>query len=76
ADRMMRRLGRLTSRHILMLTNLRNAFPEKSKADIEEIALASWGNMGRLAAVCPVKTMKGRGLSSRSRKIGTPDTST
>nr|WP_205930706.1 lipid A biosynthesis lauroyl acyltransferase [Rhizobium leguminosarum] len=50
ADRMMRRLGRLTSRHRLMLTNLRNAFPEKSEAEIEEIALASWGNMGRLAA--------------------------
>ncbi|MGO7868996.1 lipid A biosynthesis lauroyl acyltransferase [Rhizobium leguminosarum] len=50
ADRMMRRLGRLTSRHRLMLTNLRNAFPEKSEAEIEDIALASWGNMGRLAA--------------------------
>ncbi|MBY5613621.1 lipid A biosynthesis lauroyl acyltransferase [Rhizobium leguminosarum] len=50
ADRMMRGLGRLTSRHRLMLTNLRNAFPEKSEAEIEEIALASWGNMGRLAA--------------------------
>ena len=33
-----------------MLTNLRNAFPEKSETEIEEIALASWGNMGRLAA--------------------------
>ncbi|EJC79665.1 Lauroyl/myristoyl acyltransferase [Rhizobium leguminosarum bv. trifolii WSM2297] len=50
ADRMMRRLGRRTRRHRLMLVNLRNAFPEKSVAEIEEIALASWGNMGRLAA--------------------------
>ncbi|OWV83722.1 lipid A biosynthesis lauroyl acyltransferase [Rhizobium sp. N122] len=50
ADRMMRRLGRRTRRHRLMLVNLRNAFPEKSEAEIEEIALASWGNMGRLAA--------------------------
>lgn len=50
ADRMMRRLGRRTRRHKLMLTNLRNALPEKSEAEIEEIALASWGNMGRLAA--------------------------
>ncbi|MDR9803440.1 lipid A biosynthesis lauroyl acyltransferase [Rhizobium hidalgonense] len=50
ADRMMRRLGRRTRRHRLMLVNLRNAFPEKSQAEIEEIALASWGNMGRLAA--------------------------
>ena len=50
ADRMTRRLGRRTRRHKLMLVNLRNAFPEKSQAEIEEIALASWGNMGRLAA--------------------------
>ncbi len=50
ADRIMRRLGRRTRRHRLMLVNLRNAFPEKSQAEIEEIALASWGNMGRLAA--------------------------
>ncbi|MBB3300985.1 MULTISPECIES: lipid A biosynthesis lauroyl acyltransferase [Rhizobium] len=50
ADRMMRRLGRRTRRHRLMLTNLRNAFPEKSEAEIEVIALDSWGNMGRLAA--------------------------
>jgi len=33
-----------------MLRNLRNAFPEKSEAEIETIALNSWGNMGRLAA--------------------------
>jgi KDO2-lipid IV(A) lauroyltransferase len=50
ADRMMRRIGPLTRRHRLMLTNLRNAFPDKSEAEIEEIALGSWGNMGRLAA--------------------------
>ncbi|RFB93233.1 lipid A biosynthesis lauroyl acyltransferase [Rhizobium leguminosarum bv. trifolii] len=50
ADRMMRRLGRRTRRHRLMLVNLRNAFPEMNEAEIEEIALASWGNMGRLAA--------------------------
>ncbi|MGZ2483855.1 KDO2-lipid IV(A) lauroyltransferase [Rhizobium pisi] len=50
ADRMMRRIGPLTRRHRLMLTNLRNAFPEKSEAEIEEVALGSWGNMGRLAA--------------------------
>jgi KDO2-lipid IV(A) lauroyltransferase len=50
ADWTMRRIGRHTRRHRLMLTNLRNAFPEKSDAEIETIALASWGNMGRLAA--------------------------
>ena len=50
ADRLVRRIGPRTRRHRLMLTNLRNAFPEKTDAEIEEIALDSWGNMGRLAA--------------------------
>ena len=50
ADWLTRKLGPRIRRHQLMLTNLRNAFPEKSDAEIEEIALASWGNMGRLAA--------------------------
>ncbi|CAN7478776.1 lipid A biosynthesis lauroyl acyltransferase [Rhizobium sp. LjRoot30] len=51
ADRLMRFVGpRVKRRHKLMLTNLRNAFPEKDEAEIAEIALASWGNMGRLAA--------------------------
>jgi KDO2-lipid IV(A) lauroyltransferase len=50
ADRLMRTIGPRMGRHKLMLTNLRNAFPEKSDAEIEAIAIASWGNMGRLAA--------------------------
>ncbi len=50
ADWLTRKLGPRMKRHRLMLANLRNAFPEKSDAEIEEIALASWGNMGRLAA--------------------------
>jgi KDO2-lipid IV(A) lauroyltransferase len=50
ADRLTRKIGPRVRRHQLMLTNLRNAFPEKSEAEIEEIARASWGNMGRLAA--------------------------
>ncbi|TXI05746.1 MAG: lipid A biosynthesis lauroyl acyltransferase [Rhizobium sp.] len=50
ADRLTRKLGPRMRRHQLMLTNLRNAFPEKSAEEIEEIARASWGNMGRLAA--------------------------
>lgn len=49
-DRAARWIGPKTRRHRLTLTNLRNAFPEKSEAEIEEIALESWGNMGRLAA--------------------------
>ncbi len=50
ADRMTRQVGRRLKRHKLMLYNLRRAFPEKSDAELEEIALESWGNMGRLAA--------------------------
>ncbi|MEK1894909.1 MAG: lipid A biosynthesis lauroyl acyltransferase [Rhizobium sp.] len=50
ADWLTRKLGPRMKRHRLMLANLRNAFPEKSEAEIQEIALASWGNMGRLAA--------------------------
>ncbi|WP_416796779.1 lipid A biosynthesis lauroyl acyltransferase [Ciceribacter azotifigens] len=50
ADWLMRKVGPRTRRHGLMLTNLRNAFPEKSEAEREEIAVASWGHMGRLAA--------------------------
>ncbi len=51
ADRFARWLGpKLTSRHRLTLTNLRNAYPEKSEAELEAIALESWGNIGRMAA--------------------------
>jgi KDO2-lipid IV(A) lauroyltransferase len=50
ADWLVRKIGPLTSRHRLMLVNLANAYPEKSEAEREAIALASWGHMGRLAA--------------------------
>ncbi|MCO5149682.1 MULTISPECIES: lipid A biosynthesis lauroyl acyltransferase [unclassified Shinella] len=50
ADRVARWIGPKTKRHTLTLTNLRNAFPEKPEAEISEIALDAWGNMGRLAA--------------------------
>ncbi|QND47431.1 lipid A biosynthesis lauroyl acyltransferase [Rhizobium lusitanum] len=50
SDWLTRKIGPRMRRHQLMLTNLRNAFPEKSEVEIAEIALASWGNMGRLAA--------------------------
>ncbi len=48
-DAMARRVGPLTSRHKLAMTNLARAFPEKSKAEHEQIALDMWGNMSRLA---------------------------
>lgn len=50
ADRLARKIGPKTSRHKLMLVNLKRAYPEKSEEERAEIALDSWGNMGRLAA--------------------------
>ena len=50
ADRIARFVGPKLWRHKLMMTNLRNAFPEKSEKELEEIAVASWGHMGRMAA--------------------------
>ncbi|MCJ7993001.1 lipid A biosynthesis lauroyl acyltransferase [Rhizobium cremeum] len=50
ADRVVRFIGPKTSRHKLMLTNLRNAFPEKSAAEIDRIAADAWGHMGRQLA--------------------------
>ncbi|WP_029618064.1 lipid A biosynthesis lauroyl acyltransferase [Pseudorhizobium marinum] len=50
ADRAGRWLGPKLGRHRLMLTNLRNAYPDKTDAEIEDIAVRSWGHMGRLAA--------------------------
>ncbi len=50
ADWLVRQIGPRTGRHRLMLVNLANAYPEKSEAEREAIALASWGHMGRLAA--------------------------
>lgn len=50
AARMARRIGPWTGRHRVARTNLRLAFPDKSDAEIEAIALDMWANMGRLAA--------------------------
>lgn len=49
-DAVARRVGPLTPRHKLAMTNLARAFPEKSNAERERIALDMWGNMARLAA--------------------------
>lgn len=49
-DWLMRKIGLKMKRHKLILANLRNAFPEKSDEEINQIALGSWANMGRLAA--------------------------
>ncbi|PZU85796.1 MAG: lipid A biosynthesis lauroyl acyltransferase [Shinella sp.] len=50
SDRVVRFIGPKISRHKLMMTNLRNAFPEKSEAEINRIAADAWGHMGRQLA--------------------------
>ena len=50
ADRAARRIGPLFGRHRVALDNLRQAYPEKTEAEIEAIASDMWGNMARLAA--------------------------
>lgn len=45
-----RRVGPKLKRHKLVVTNLRNAFPEKSEAEIQQLAMASWEHLGRMAA--------------------------
>ncbi|KQZ99688.1 lipid A biosynthesis lauroyl acyltransferase [Mesorhizobium sp. Root157] len=50
ADRAARRVGPLVGRHRVALDNLRQAYPEKSEAEIKQIALDMWGNMARLGA--------------------------
>ena len=48
ADRVARRVGPWTGRHRIALDNLRHAFPEKTEAEIAEIASDMWANMSRL----------------------------
>ncbi|MGF9564043.1 lipid A biosynthesis lauroyl acyltransferase [Neorhizobium sp. JUb45] len=50
ADWLVRKIGPRTFRHRLMMTNLKNAYPEKGEAELQDIAARSWGHMGRLAA--------------------------
>lgn len=48
SDRLARRVGPWTSRHRIAMDNLRKAYPEKSEAECQEIALDMWGHMARL----------------------------
>ena len=50
AARQARRFGPKLRRHKLVVANLRNAFPEKSAAEIDALAVASWEHIGRMAA--------------------------
>ncbi len=50
ADRLAQWVGPKTSRHKIAIENLTLAFPEKSTAEIEDLARRNWGQMGRIAA--------------------------
>ena len=49
ADRTARRFGPWFGRHRVAMNNLRNAYPEKTEAELQAIASDMWGNMARLA---------------------------
>lgn len=48
ADRAARRIGPRTGRHRIAMENLRLAYPAKTQAECEVIALDMWGQMARL----------------------------
>ncbi len=48
-----RKIGPLLSQHKTVLRNLRLAFPDKTEAEREKIALASWDSVGRTAGELP-----------------------
>jgi KDO2-lipid IV(A) lauroyltransferase len=50
AGAMMRKVGPLLKEHRIGRKNLRAAFPEKSDAEIEQILVGVWDNLGRVAA--------------------------
>jgi KDO2-lipid IV(A) lauroyltransferase len=48
-----RRFGPLLPAHRTALANIRAAFPEKSEAEVRQLALAAWDNLGRTGAEYP-----------------------
>ena len=50
AGRLLRRIGPLLPAHRVGRANLAAAFPEKSRAEIDQILLGVWDNLGRAAA--------------------------
>lgn len=52
ASSIIRFIGPKLKRHKLILRNLQNAFPEKTRDEIHRIAIDSWEHMSRLAVEC------------------------
>ncbi len=51
---LLRKIGPRTSKHKIMMTGLRLAFPDKSSADLQTLSTAAWDNIGRTFAEFPV----------------------
>lgn len=67
-----RLIGPCLSQHKVALTNLRQAFPGWTDADIEKTALAAWESAGRTAGELPhLQHMKPYRQSSRVEVVGT-----
>jgi len=49
-----KKVGPKTSKQNIVMTGLRTAFPEKSEAELEALALAQWDNTGRTFAEFPM----------------------
>lgn len=51
---LLRKIGPHTSKHRIMMTGLRLAFPEKTQAELKDISTKAWDNIGRTFAEFPV----------------------
>jgi len=51
---LLRKIGPRTSKHNIMMTGLRLAFPDKSEADLNDLSRKTWDNIGRTFAEFPV----------------------
>lgn len=52
--RLVRRIGPRTSKHKIMMTGLRLAFPDKTDAELKTLSDKAWDNIGRTFAEFPV----------------------
>ena len=51
---LLQKIGPLTSKHKIMITGLRLAFPDKSSSDLQNLSRQAWDNIGRTFAEFPV----------------------
>ena len=51
---LLRKIGPRTSKHKIMMTGLKLAFPNKSNSELKTLSIAAWDNIGRTFAEFPV----------------------